>query len=210
LTYWIVLRYKALILRWALLVCLIMATVGGISIVGGKQNGPIHQYTASVQELQHMKDGEAGKVGSSRFYIWEKGISIVPDYIWLGSGPDTFGLVFPHIPEEKKHYFNDENIIVDKAHNELLQILITMGGPAVLAYLAIVLGVLYRSWRLLRRESGLPAIMNVCLMVTIVSYLVQAFFNISVITVAPYFWMILGLCYARTLLPTNSIRNGSC
>ncbi|WP_438445480.1 O-antigen ligase family protein [Gorillibacterium sp. sgz5001074] len=198
LSLWIYARQRSLWLRWGILVCLIIAIITALTIVDGTQKGLFMRATGTMNELKHISEGEGGKAGSSRAYIWKKSLDIIPQYLWLGSGPDTFALVFPDIPSEKQQYLYDENIIVDKAHNELLQLLVTLGLPAVLAYIALVSGVLIRSWRELRRRTGSQAVMSVCLMVVICAYLVQAMFNISVVTVAPYFWMLLGLCYART------------
>lgn len=158
------------------------------------------QYLNRAQTL--VKDADTvisgediGKVGSSRGYIWKTALPLIPQYFWFGSGPDTFAVVFPDIPEEKEIYFNNPNIKVDKAHNEYLQLAITLGAPALLFYLLFILFIFYSSVKSYSTKNPDHQLLILGLGAAISSYLIQAFFNISVVTVAPFLWIFLGLLY---------------
>jgi putative inorganic carbon (HCO3(-)) transporter len=71
---------------------------------------------------------------------------------------------------------------IDKAHNEYLNIAVSAGIPSLIAYLTLVFVVLKNS---VSKEKNL-------LLAVIIAYLVQAFFNISVVSVAFLFWILLG------------------
>ncbi|CAM3457844.1 O-antigen ligase family protein [Cytobacillus oceanisediminis] len=154
-----------------------------------------NRFTSIVKDANEAILEENMHAGSSRMYIWKKSFPLVFEYFWLGSGPDTLGEVFPYNEEEYEQYFHTTNIIVDKAHNEYLHMAITMGVPALFAYLALIFTILYKAFRALHVAEGTEFIILLCFIASIIGYLVQAFFNISVITVAPYYWIILGITY---------------
>ena len=90
----------------------------------------------------------------------------------------------------------------DKAHNEYLHIAATNGIPALGIYL-VFLGLIIMPRISIMFKDKITFIFLLC----IFSYLVQAFFNISTIGVAPLFWMILGLidntCFKEDLFKDN-------
>ena len=77
---------------------------------------------------------------------------------------------------------------IDKAHNEYLQIAATIGIPALIVYLSFLSLILFPKMKEMFKNKLL-----FILVLTIICYLTQAFFNISTIGVAPLFWMLLGI-----------------
>lgn len=127
--------------------------------------------------------------GSQRIYVWKETIKILPKYIWHGVGIDNFGKAFNG--EALVQELPNRRITYDKAHNEYLQTFITQGILAFLTYgLMFGYALLYgikQSWKQ----------KQLCLVLPVIGYLAQAFFNISVIEVAPIFWIGLGLCCSK-------------
>ncbi len=109
----------------------------------------------------------------------------------LGSGPDTYGQVM-------RNEYGEIDLHYPKAHNEYLQMLITLGWPATSVYLVIVGLVLLR---VVKRVQNKP--FQQVLFCCITGYLIQAFFNISTISTAPIFWAMLGIG-ARLQVETES------
>ena len=105
------------------------------------------------------------------------------DYPVLGSGPDTFGKML-------KEHTGLEIALYSKAHNEYLQIAITLGYPFLLVYLSLIGIVLLR---LLKKAFKTGDILAISLFCCIIGYLIQALFNISVISTAPIYWGMLGI-----------------
>lgn len=191
LSYFVV-RKRELWWKWLFLCLSFSILFVGISII--ESGATLDRTVGLVAEGKSALQGDQ-HAGSSRLYIWRNAVPLIPDYFWLGSGPDTFAEVFPDRPEEKAIYFNgNEDIIVDKAHNEYLHIAVTMGVPALLVYLILV------GWLVVKgvRRTPSPLVkraffMEYGVLAAVMAYLVQAFFNISVITVAPFFWVLLGI-----------------
>lgn len=197
LSLYLVLSHRSLLRRWLLLTSLFAAL--SISVNVAEAGGVLKRMGSIWSDTNVVVNGESAEyVGSSRGYIWKTSMPLLQDYWLIGSGPDTFGLIFPHDKAEIKKYFGYENTIVNKAHNEYLQLALTAGIPVLLLYLGLVLYILRRLSRHIRQGSASHRLLCMGVLATITGYLVQAFFNISVVTVAPYYWILLGIGYSVT------------
>ncbi len=151
-------------------------------------NALIGRYKASIEEIQN-KDS----LGSNRGYIWQIAINIIKDHPLTGCGTDAFlcELTNNHTFELVNVIYDKVGGLPDKAHNEYLQIASTIGIPALILYLAFVALTIKN---LLRNDLNKNKIAFVVLL-CIISYLVQAFFNISTIDIAPILYLIYGYSY---------------
>lgn len=185
----VILKRKYLWKKWAILISAWVILFFGINAI---ENGSYfaRMNTMLSDSYKVVTDKSTGKEGSHRLIIWKKSFPLVKDYFWLGSGPDTFDRVFPN-DEEKRKFFGE--MIVDKAHNEYLQIAVTLGVPALLTYLYLLFIVLRNAFLALRKADEQKKIVLYGLISCIFGYLVQAFFNISTVPVAPLFWALLGV-----------------
>ena len=116
------------------------------------------------------------------------------DRPFIGTGPDTFNnrLVDDYLVEfMRKVITTGEG--ADKAHNEYLEYASSCGIFTLLSYL-ILLGFILKGL-LKRKNEGneYKIVFLVC-----IAYLIQAFFNMSLIGVAPLFWILLG--YATQII----------
>lgn len=143
------------------------------------------------QELGTLfeENAEKEQLGSGRIRIWTivlKEIACVPI---LGTGPDTLadGLD-KNVHIDNILFIFDTHQFIDKAHNEYLQIAATIGIPAMIVYLAFLAQILSSQKKKIFKDNA-----TFILVIPIISYIVQAFFNISTIGVAPIFWALLGL-----------------
>lgn len=136
------------------------------------------------------------KIGSARGYIWSRALPMVPQHLFLGTGPDTFELYFPQNDLLGKYWaYGTADMLVDKPHNLYLQILLEEGGLALLAFLTIMLLYLIDCFRLyaLKRNYQPNQIRGTALCLGVVGYLFAGLFNDSVVSVAPVFWILLGV-----------------
>lgn len=137
------------------------------------------------------------RIGSSRGYIWSRSLPLLKNALVFGYGPDTFATAFPQhdIFGKMYAYHGDMWQVVDKPHNLYLQIAINTGIISLLAFLFLVGYYLYRSFRIYLSNSfdDFLSQAGVGVFVAIVGYLGAAFFNDSVVSVAPVFWCLLGL-----------------
>ena len=147
--------------------------------------------SGTIKKELAMKD-EYG--GSGRLKIWEITGLVIQDHPFLGTGPENLkSVIHAEHKKEINAYYRVKGTSVDKAHNEFLHIAAVTGIPSLLIYLSMILVILIQNGRFLFREN-----MKTLLLLTILAYLVQAFFNISVIAVAPIFWILLGLLAQKT------------
>lgn len=155
-------------------------------------NGDISRRVSDInKDVNKLQTEDNDTAGSSRLYIWKRGITFIPERPILGSGPDTFGVLFMEkYTEEIDYMIKITGGIVDKAHNEYLQLAVTSGVPALIAYLVLVCFIVFKMFIHAKKEKNF---IHIGIMCSIIGYLIQAFFNISVVGVAPIFWAILGI-----------------
>lgn len=89
----------------------------------------IINYAKSVTTKSTLKEYS----GSNRIFIWKRILKLIQKRPLIGYGPDTFDIAFMNNYEkEVKKYIG--NIIIDKAHNEYLQIAVCCGIPTLFIY----------------------------------------------------------------------------
>lgn len=151
-------------------------------------NRAISLKTDVNQTIKNVPDS----AGSGRIFIWKRAVTLIADRPILGSGPDTFGNVFMKKFQKDVDKFYP-NVYFDKAHNEFLQIAVTTGIPAFIVYILFLFSLLWKSIK--AAKNNIFIIPALC---SIVGYNVQAFFNISVVGVAPLYYLILGIAVSFT------------
>ena len=124
----------------------------------------------------------APQAGSYRIFIWTHVIELIKERPVTGYGFDYLPKLFFEYYQKDMQSVMGRLMTIDKAHNEYLNIAVSAGIPSLIAYLVFVIVVLKSS---ISKERNL-------LFAVIIAYLVQAFFNISVVSVAFLFWILLG------------------
>lgn len=146
-----------------------------------------------------QKWGFEGKelLASSRGYIWSRSLPLVKDTLLIGHGPDTFAAYFPqHDIKGKMYAYNgDMWQLVDKPHNLYLQIALNTGVLSLIAILALFIMYFIKSFKLYYNNmfKDFISIAGLGIFVAVVGYLGAAIFNDSVVSVAPVFWILLGM-----------------
>ncbi len=140
----------------------------------------------------YILNGPALKNDDSLWKIGaERSIIAIKDQPLLGIGPDMFA---------KYQLYNSkltENSI-DRSYNEYLYIAATRGIPSLVVYLALLGLSIYRLIRDVKQfSSDREKWFRPALLTAIVAYSVQAFFSASAVTVAPFFWLLLGISWSK-------------
>jgi hypothetical protein len=137
-------------------------------------------------------------LASNRGYIWSRTIPILKDYLFIGCGPDNFPLVFPQ--EDYVGRFNVgtngmTDIVIDKPHNMYLQTAINTGVISLIALLIIWGIYLSDSFKIYIKSNftTFTEFIGAATFLSITAYLVAGIFNDSVVSVAPLFWILLGM-----------------
>ena len=127
--------------------------------------------------------------GSGRILIWKRVLKKIPDRLWFGHGPDTMSLAgIPNIDTVNAKGIVIRTKRIDTAHNEYLNILFHQGIFAFLSYLAALFSAL-RRWVHHARSNPPAAVFGAA----VLAYAIQAFFGISQLITAPFFWCALSL-----------------
>ena len=128
-------------------------------------------------------------LGSNRLYIWKYGIKAFPKYWAFGIGLDNFEDVFYKSEEFKGGFTNA------KAHNEYLHYLVTQGIFQFITYVTLLVYAARTGIRnVIKNEDEEERLINWIFLGMFFGYTAQAFFNSSVVYIAPYFWITIGMC----------------
>ncbi len=149
-------------------------------------------------EAPHIKlfDGKE-TFASNRGYIWSRTIPLMKDALIVGYGPDHFPMVFPQ--EDYVGRFNTGsgmlNTVIDKPHNMYMQTAINTGLISLIALVVIWCIYLVDCLKtyLNGNMTSFVEYVGAATFLSIIAYLVAAIFNDSVISVAPLFWVMLGM-----------------
>ncbi|QGG47193.1 O-antigen ligase family protein [Heliorestis convoluta] len=175
------------------------ATEDGFMLFG--PGGKLHDQIVLSEGISLFEGRE--RWGSGRGYIWSRSVPMLKDTLLLGYGPDTYAIYFPQEDLiSKLNYMSNAYTIVDKPHNLYLQTAINTGLPSLFAMLAMFGMYGYSSLRLYGRSrfDSFYARTGLAIFIAIMGYLVAGFFNDSLVSVAPVFWVLFGLGLACNYL----------
>ena len=173
--------FKTHMLAWAVCLAIYLAAM---FTVDAARNGSVSKEIAL--NVEYADEGlTADKMFSNRMCIWKFIVQQLPNYWYLGTGPDNLLLITntDTAPANIRSY--------DKAHNEYLNLAISEGVFALAVYLVFLFALFIPAIAHWQERTGSWVAMG--LFLAFFSYIAQAFFNISVIQVAPYFWIVCGL-----------------
>ena len=136
-----------------------------------------------IHELLHGNFDD--DFGTYRVFLWKRTLSIIPEYFVFGSGCDTFAIRF------MARYTADvaalgELTINDTAANVYLTMFVNLGIVGLSTYLTFLF---------LQIKEGIKKCnkYSLVLLITLICYIIQDFFNLSVVIVSPLFWMVMAL-----------------
>ncbi len=130
-------------------------------------------------------DDSLWKIGAERSVI------AIKDQPLLGIGPDMFA---------KYQLYNNEltSNSIDRSYNEYLYIAATRGIPSLVVYLALLVLSIFRMIKDMKQfSSDREKWFRPALLTAIIAYSVQAYFSASAVTVAPFFWLLLGISWSK-------------
>lgn len=132
---------------------------------------------------------------SSRGYIWSRSIPLLKNRFLLGSGADTFTLVFPQNDYVNYKIYGFEGNIMSKPHNLYLQIGVQTGILSLIAFLVFYGWYFISSIKIYLkcRLNNYFSIIGAAIFISSIGYMISGFTNDSSITTAPLFWVLIGV-----------------
>lgn len=132
---------------------------------------------------------------SNRGYIWSRTIPLLKHRFLLGSGADTFTFVFPQNDYVNYRTYGFEGQIMSKPHCMYLQIGVQTGVASLLSFLIFCGWYIISSIKIYFRckFDQYHVIIGASIFVGTVGYVISGISNDSTITVAPIFWVLIGI-----------------
>ena len=145
--------------------------------------------------------------GSNRGYIWSRTFPLMPRHIFLGSGSDTYMNVFPqHEIVAKQRFFNNPDIVVDKAHNLFLQTWIVTGGISAILLFGLFGHYLVTTFVSLVKSKDEQLFLyglRLGLFTGVSAFVMSSMATDSTIGSSGVFFVLLGVGYGLNLLTLN-------
>ncbi len=143
-----------------------------------------------------------GNFGSGRGSIWAKTVPLLKSYVLLGSGADTFSIVYPNYDFLSMWNTGYWQQIVTKPHNMYLQIGVQTGVFSLIAmlvfYFIYFINCLLVSVK--TKKHNFYSMVSGAIAAGTAGYMVSQLINDSTITVAPIYWALIGTGYATCLM----------
>jgi O-antigen ligase len=130
----------------------------------------------------------------SRVDEWRTGLAALRDHPLLGVGPEGYRIVFPEVVDDAYVREHGRATVTDRAHAGVLDVAITGGVPAALAYAALCGLVVVRARRAIR--AGDAALAGVA--VGVLAALVHQQLLFPLAEVDPVLWLLAGFLVATT------------
>jgi len=148
-------------------------------------------------------DVYAGSVGQ-RVFIWKQTLSLIRTRPLLGWGLETLGSIFPYDRPSLVVVFGRRPVIIDRAHNDLLQTAVSVGVPGALAYVAFWALCVRSAVRLAWSTKGTDRLIAAGWLAGLVAYLIQAQLSFSAVAVTPLVWLFAGAAAGWELAARNT------
>jgi putative inorganic carbon (hco3(-)) transporter len=172
---------------WILLVMGILGVLGGTYMLG----------LDTALDLVSSSGAISGIDG--RVEIWSRAIYMIQDFAFTGVGMGTFGdvadLLYP--------FFLYAPGTIPHAHNLFLQVAVDLGVMGLVAWLAIVMGILITAWQLYKTTNvdnkAISQAIGIGMMGSVIALLEQGILDAvtwGMVRPAPIVWVIWGTCVA--------------
>lgn len=133
---------------------------------------------------------------SGRGYIWSRALPLVLKNPLLGTGPDSFLLVFPQNDYVARanlgHAFFTQ--LLTNAHSFYIQMAVQTGIPALLCFVIFTLIYIKKSWKIYCGKMHYTEMEKVGagFFLGVLSYLICGLTFASCVCTTPFFWMLIG------------------
>lgn len=143
---------------------------------------------------------------SSRGFLWSRTIPLLKEYFFIGSGPDTFLLVYPqedYLARQKIGFTDDQ--VVTKPHSMYLQVGVQTGVLSLVCLLVFYVWYVIQSCRLyaFRKLSTQTEALGIAAFIGSIGYMISGISNDSMVVTAPVFWAMIGLGIAANYATTK-------
>lgn len=173
--------------------------------VPGSPLEPLKAANRYLERLGSITGAESGTV-RVRLLIWlgdgvgRGAVGLITENPWrllVGHGPETMYFAYgPYYPPDLAHY-EARNASPDRAHNDLLDYLVTLGVLGLGSYLLVVTAFYWQASLVLFKAKELSAqLLVIGLVAGVTAHLVETLTGIAIAATRTYFWLFLGIVAA--------------
>lgn len=169
--------------RYGIVILLAVISVGLATIL----SADTAQNTVD-RVMSEVQNTSADAIGSGRVGLWKQVLTVWKQSIVTGVGVGNF----------KLFSFTGSGVsIVDVAHNEFLDILVTRGLVGIVTYLSLMLYLFIFAMKKMYKNGIRKSGELFGLLIAFVTYMATAFFGWRIIYLTPYFYVLSGLMVSR-------------
>jgi O-antigen ligase len=171
----------------------LIVVIGLVSQTLNGSNPRAFFNTMASRAIEALDVKESDGLGT-RLFIWQHSIPVILERPWFGHGPDTGFDALIQVNFEKAARFK-QIAILDRVHNNYLDIALTQGLIGLGAYLSVLIIFMRGMYRTIRAPDVNPeARMLLCgLFSGFAGCLVNDFFTFSTVSVSMTFWTLIGI-----------------
>lgn len=174
--------------------------------VDGKEQGGYYyinadNYPVKISVAEKALPEKYFSFANNRGFIWAKTLPLLKDSIILGSGPDTFYMVYPWNDYVANYRNGNLYEYVNRPHNMYLQMGVQNGMVSLVAFLIFVGMYFVSSFKVyLKCENSFLSNIGKGITAGVAGYLVTGLVNDSMVGIAQVFWVLIGLGLAVNCL----------
>ncbi|MDQ0352368.1 putative inorganic carbon (HCO3(-)) transporter [Alkalibacillus filiformis] len=187
ITGFMIIKRRDLLKRWTVMLTALFVTMVIIDFT--EDHFVLGEFMSVGEDARQVVEQEPGDA-PARWQFWVISVELMAENFWTGTGPSTFNQVYYDAigVEDGRH---------DNSHNEFVEVGLTLGVPALMVYVVFLSLIFWKGVSASRVTEGNEQLLTVLLLASVVSYLVKVMFNVSVIPVAPFFFVVLGMIWRR-------------
>ena len=161
----------------------------------------INFHSGILYEVHELLHGNLDdNFGTYRIFLWKRAFLLLKDNWLIGSGPDTFAVRFMDKYTEDVIALGELSIN-DTAGNVYITMLVNIGIVGFIIYLSTIFLQLKDG---LKRKNSY----SIVLLMAIMCYWIQDFFNLWVVIVIPVFWTLIAIHQLALDEDIKNVENG--
>lgn len=180
-----------------LIIITLLFCLSVVLYAAARKNNPQGQRIFAIKErILSSLDLQKGQGTATRLFVWKRVPRLILQRPIVGYGPDTHVIPMSSFNQEYIRTFHDR-VIIDRAHNNYLDIAVAQGLLGLGSYLAVV--VTFLIWlrnRIVAEQAAARRLLSCGIFAAFCGYFVNDLFIFSVVSVSPTFWSLMGLTFA--------------
>lgn len=177
-------------LNWRKIVIFLIIILAAFFIFNMEERATAQKLTVSGRLKEFFSTTEINN--AARLYLWGSALKAIGDYPYSGSGPGTFDYVFPKYRYNEPMFLRGRFAIPGHPHNEFLDVGVSAGIPALIAFLWLVILVFVKGAKAVSASSNEERIIFAGIIASFAAFLINHFFVSPTTPTYAVMWFLIG------------------